>query len=119
MDDRCKWSCLNDLIEPRNVSYLLLLLISSHHIMQTCFFRQFGKSVVRADYLTLRRGFILVCHDILFISDVGFARLKSIIGFAWKEKTSPFSLAYGGKPAFQLESIDAHLPFAFPSFEEQ
>ncbi|KAJ3692986.1 hypothetical protein LUZ60_012081 [Juncus effusus] len=25
----------------------------------TCFFRQFGKSVVRADYLTLRRGFIL------------------------------------------------------------
>lgn len=25
----------------------------------TCFFRQFGKSVVRADYLTLRRGFIM------------------------------------------------------------
>ncbi|XP_073011441.1 MLO-like protein 14 isoform X1 [Typha latifolia] len=25
----------------------------------TCFFRQFGKSVVRADYLTLRQGFIL------------------------------------------------------------
>lgn len=25
----------------------------------TCFFRQFGRSVVRADYLTLRRGFIL------------------------------------------------------------
>ncbi|KAG6521793.1 hypothetical protein ZIOFF_018919 [Zingiber officinale] len=51
--------CLNDLIEPRNVSYLFPLLISSHHIMQTCFFRQFGKSVVWADYLTLRQGFIL------------------------------------------------------------
>ncbi|KAG6490156.1 hypothetical protein ZIOFF_051441 [Zingiber officinale] len=51
--------CLNDLIEPRNVSYLFPLLISSHHIMQTCFFRQFGKSVVRVDYLTLRQGFIL------------------------------------------------------------
>ncbi|KAG6482609.1 hypothetical protein ZIOFF_059242 [Zingiber officinale] len=44
---------------PRNVSYLFPLLISSHHIMQTCFFRQFGKLVVRADYLTLRQGFIL------------------------------------------------------------
>ncbi|KAJ8497412.1 hypothetical protein OPV22_007964 [Ensete ventricosum] len=28
-------------------------------IWVTCFFRQFGRSVVRADYLTLRRGFIL------------------------------------------------------------
>ncbi|KAG6523928.1 hypothetical protein ZIOFF_013816 [Zingiber officinale] len=28
--------------------------------MQTYFFRQFGKSVVRADYLTLRQGFILI-----------------------------------------------------------
>ncbi|KAG6474414.1 hypothetical protein ZIOFF_068349 [Zingiber officinale] len=45
--------------QPRNVSFLFPLLISSHHIMQTCFFRQFGKSVVRADYLTLRQGFIL------------------------------------------------------------
>ncbi|KAJ0044875.1 hypothetical protein Pint_04489 [Pistacia integerrima] len=26
--------------------------------LQTCFFRQFGRSVVRADYLTLRKGFI-------------------------------------------------------------
>jgi hypothetical protein len=29
--------------------------------LQTCFFRQFGRSVVRADYLTLRKGFIMVC----------------------------------------------------------
>ncbi|KAG5546090.1 hypothetical protein RHGRI_018312 [Rhododendron griersonianum] len=27
--------------------------------LQTCFFRQFGNSVVRADYLTLRKAFIL------------------------------------------------------------
>ncbi|KAJ0102961.1 hypothetical protein Patl1_04612 [Pistacia atlantica] len=27
--------------------------------LQTCFFRQFGRSVVRADYLTLRKGFIM------------------------------------------------------------
>ncbi|XP_042444478.1 MLO-like protein 14 [Zingiber officinale] len=32
---------------------------NSFVIWVTCFFRQFGKSVVRADYLTLRRGFIL------------------------------------------------------------
>lgn len=31
-------------------------------IAQTCFFRQFGRSVVRADYLTLRRGFIQVIY---------------------------------------------------------
>ncbi|XP_011082657.2 MLO-like protein 11 [Sesamum indicum] len=29
------------------------------HIWMTCFFRQFGHSVVRADYLTLRQGFIM------------------------------------------------------------
>jgi len=29
-------------------------------VCQTCFFRQFGRSVVRADYLTLRKGFIMV-----------------------------------------------------------
>ncbi|KAK4439202.1 MLO-like protein 11 [Sesamum alatum] len=29
------------------------------HIWMTCFFRQFGRSVVRADYLTLRQGFIM------------------------------------------------------------
>ncbi|WJX68482.1 MLO-like protein 11 [Trifolium repens] len=28
-------------------------------IWTTCFFRQFGRSVVRADYLTLRKGFIM------------------------------------------------------------
>ncbi|XP_073221456.1 MLO-like protein 11 isoform X2 [Cicer arietinum] len=28
-------------------------------IWMTCFFRQFGRSVVRADYLTLRKGFIM------------------------------------------------------------
>ncbi|CAK7327598.1 unnamed protein product [Dovyalis caffra] len=27
--------------------------------MKTCFFRQFGRSVVRTDYLTLRKGFIM------------------------------------------------------------
>ncbi|XP_038971097.1 MLO-like protein 14 [Phoenix dactylifera] len=31
-------------------------------VWMTCFFRQFGQSVVRADYLTLRRGFILNHH---------------------------------------------------------
>lgn len=31
-------------------------------LVQTCFFRQFGQSVVRADYLTLRGGFIMVCY---------------------------------------------------------
>lgn len=28
--------------------------------LQICFFRQFGHSVVRSDYLTLRKGFIMV-----------------------------------------------------------
>lgn len=28
--------------------------------LQTCFFRQFGRSVDRSDYLTLRKGFIVV-----------------------------------------------------------
>lgn len=32
---------------------------NSFLIWVTCFFRQFGRSVVRADYLTLRKGFIL------------------------------------------------------------
>ncbi|PON84101.1 Mlo-related protein [Trema orientale] len=32
---------------------------SSFLIWLTCFFRQFGRSVVRADYLTLRKGFIM------------------------------------------------------------
>ncbi|KAL0905101.1 hypothetical protein M5K25_027279 [Dendrobium thyrsiflorum] len=32
---------------------------NSFVIWVTCFFRQFGRSVVRADYLTLRRGFIM------------------------------------------------------------
>ncbi|XP_008778457.2 MLO-like protein 14 isoform X2 [Phoenix dactylifera] len=31
-------------------------------VWMTCFLRQFGRSVVRADYLTLRRGFILNHH---------------------------------------------------------
>lgn len=39
--------------------YLILILIK----LQTCFFRQFGRSVVRADYLTLRKGFIMVCNN--------------------------------------------------------
>lgn len=32
---------------------------NSFVIWVTCFFRQFGRSVVRADYLTLRRGFMM------------------------------------------------------------
>ncbi|PON56903.1 Mlo-related protein [Parasponia andersonii] len=32
---------------------------NSFLIWLTCFFRQFGRSVVRADYLTLRKGFIM------------------------------------------------------------
>ncbi|WVZ01367.1 hypothetical protein V8G54_027436 [Vigna mungo] len=31
-------------------------------VLQTCFFRQFAHSVVRADYLTLRKGFIMNHH---------------------------------------------------------
>lgn len=34
-------------------------------LSQTCFFRQFGRSVVRADYLTLRKGFIMVCNILM------------------------------------------------------
>ena len=45
-----KWLCLN----------YNLYLDSFTLTLQTCFFRQFGRSVVRADYLTLRKGFILV-----------------------------------------------------------
>jgi len=30
--------------------------------MQVCFIAQFGQSVVRADYLILRKGFIMVCQ---------------------------------------------------------
>ena len=46
--------------------------------LQTCFFRQFGRSVVRADYLTLRKGFIMVqtilmCQiDMMNMSPYGF-----------------------------------------------
>ncbi|XP_059662624.1 MLO-like protein 11 [Cornus florida] len=35
------------------------LVRNSVLIWVTCFFRQFGRSVVRADYLTLRKGFIM------------------------------------------------------------
>lgn len=35
---------------------------NSFLIWVTCFFRQFGHSVVRADYLTLRKGFIMNHH---------------------------------------------------------
>lgn len=35
------------------------LMRNSFWIWLTCFFRQFGHSVVRADYLTLRKGFIM------------------------------------------------------------
>eukprot|EP00256_Glycine_max_P066340 XP_025980935.1 MLO-like protein 11 isoform X2 [Glycine max] len=35
------------------------LIKNSSLIWVTCFFRQFGRSVVRADYLTLRKGFIM------------------------------------------------------------
>ncbi|KAF3442524.1 hypothetical protein FNV43_RR16440 [Rhamnella rubrinervis] len=35
------------------------LVRNSFVIWVTCFFRQFGRSVVRADYLTLRKGFIM------------------------------------------------------------
>ncbi|XP_021754850.1 MLO-like protein 11 [Chenopodium quinoa] len=36
-----------------------ILTKSNFWIWVTCFFRQFGHSVVRADYLTLRKGFIM------------------------------------------------------------
>ncbi|XP_027343591.1 MLO-like protein 11 [Abrus precatorius] len=35
------------------------LVRNSSFMWVTCFFRQFGRSVVRADYLTLRKGFIM------------------------------------------------------------
>ncbi|KAK7272521.1 hypothetical protein RJT34_29171 [Clitoria ternatea] len=38
------------------------LVRNSSFIWVTCFFRQFGRSVVRADYLTLRKGFIMNHH---------------------------------------------------------
>ena len=44
--------------------YNIYIKVYDFVILQTCFFRQFGRSVVRADYLTLRKGFITVC-DIL------------------------------------------------------
>ena len=37
--------------------------------LQTCFFRQFGCSVVRADYLALRKGFIGVCNILTCLRD--------------------------------------------------
>ncbi|GAU44386.1 hypothetical protein TSUD_100360 [Trifolium subterraneum] len=40
-----------------HVSYSCLTMLLA--IVKTCFFRQFGRSVVRADYLTLRKGFIM------------------------------------------------------------
>ncbi|XP_059444613.1 MLO-like protein 11 [Corylus avellana] len=36
-----------------------LVVRNSFLVWVTCFFRQFGRSVVRADYLTLRKGFIM------------------------------------------------------------
>ncbi|XP_011042467.1 PREDICTED: MLO-like protein 11 [Populus euphratica] len=38
------------------------LVKNSFLIWVTCFFRQFGRSVVRTDYLTLRKGFIMNHH---------------------------------------------------------
>ncbi|KAG5131503.1 hypothetical protein JHK84_037900 [Glycine max] len=40
-----------------HISYSCLTMLLA--IVKTCFFRQFGRSVVRADYLTLRKGFIM------------------------------------------------------------
>ncbi|THG20393.1 hypothetical protein TEA_013235 [Camellia sinensis var. sinensis] len=40
-----------------HVSYSCLTMLLA--IVKTCFFRQFGNSVVRADYLTLRKAFIV------------------------------------------------------------
>ncbi|KAI9093328.1 hypothetical protein K1719_027342 [Acacia pycnantha] len=43
----------------------------------TCFFRQFGRSVVRADYLTLRKGFIMN-HNLSFKYDFHSYMIRSI-----------------------------------------
>ncbi|TXG73750.1 hypothetical protein EZV62_002329 [Acer yangbiense] len=40
---------------------IILIEVVGFFNLQTCFFRQFGRSVVRADYLTLRNGFITYC----------------------------------------------------------
>lgn len=50
---------------------------------QTCFFRQFGRSVVRADYLTLRKGFIMVCNNAIeFVLGLYDFNSKSYLGVA-------------------------------------
>ncbi|KOM43623.1 hypothetical protein LR48_Vigan05g122800 [Vigna angularis] len=43
-----------------HISYSCLTMLLA--IVKTCFFRQFAHSVVRADYLTLRKGFIMNHH---------------------------------------------------------
>ncbi|XP_020273507.1 MLO-like protein 11 isoform X2 [Asparagus officinalis] len=63
---------------------------SGFFVWLTCFFRQFGRSVVRADYLTLRRGFIMNHH---LSSTYDFhsymirsmeEEFKMIVGVSWK-----------------------------------
>ncbi|KAF7822742.1 MLO-like protein 11 [Senna tora] len=50
---------------------------NSFLIWVTCFFRQFGRSVVRADYLTLRRGFIMN-HNLTFKYDFHSYMIRSM-----------------------------------------
>lgn len=47
-------------IFPFTIGLSIMCVYFYHQILQTCFFRQFGRTVVRADYLTLRKGFIMV-----------------------------------------------------------
>jgi hypothetical protein len=65
------WSCglyveANKLYSSLRHNVLLPCLSGTYDFdyatMQVCFIAQFGQSVVRADYLILRKGFIMVCQ---------------------------------------------------------
>ncbi|KAK4745833.1 hypothetical protein SAY87_012145 [Trapa incisa] len=50
---------------------------SNFWIWVTCFFRQFGRSVVRSDYLTLRKGFIMN-HNLTYKYDFHSYMIRSM-----------------------------------------
>ncbi|KAG4981437.1 hypothetical protein JHK84_035012 [Glycine max] len=58
-----------------HISYSCLTMLLA--IVKTCFFRQFGHSVVLADYLTLRKGFIMN-HNLSFKYDFHSYMIRSM-----------------------------------------
>ncbi|KAH7512500.1 hypothetical protein FEM48_Zijuj12G0097300 [Ziziphus jujuba var. spinosa] len=54
-----KFHASNPLRKNNFLIWVVKILKRGLFLLQTCFFRQFGRSVVRADYLTLRKGFIM------------------------------------------------------------